>query len=242
VGPDARAALAAPPDASGASGGDEARLPQRAYLALRRAIRDLHLAPGEMVLEGEAAAALGISRTPVREALVRLEAEGMLRLVPRHGFRVAPLDPDGLRELYEILEGLEAVAVDLAASRATPEQLDRLDESVREQERALAADDLVAWLAADNRFHARVAELSGNRRLEAMARSCGDQLYRARLFTHRLRPKPVASTRDHRAVAAAIRAGDGARARALHQAHRRRARDEIIAILRAVSPPPPAGT
>jgi DNA-binding GntR family transcriptional regulator len=239
VGPDALAALAAPPDAAGgAPGGDEARLPQRAYLALRRAIRDLHLAPGQMVLEGEAAAALGISRTPVREALVRLEAEGMLRLVPRHGFRVAPLDPDGLQELYEILEGLEAVAVDLAASRATPEQLDRLDESVREQERALAADDLVAWLAADNRFHARVAEMSGNRRLDAMARTCGDQLYRARLFTHRLRPKPVDSTRDHRAVAAAIRAGDGARARALHQTHRRRARDEIIAILRAVSPPP----
>jgi DNA-binding GntR family transcriptional regulator len=223
VGPEARAALA--PDAAGAApGGDEARLPQRAYLALRRAIRDLRLAPGQMVLEGEAAAALGISRTPVREALVRLEAEGMLRLVPRHGFRVAPLDPDVLRELYEILEGLEAVAVDLAASRATPAQLDGLD----------------AWLAADTRFHALVAEMSGNRRLEAMARSAGDQLYRARLFTHRLRPKPVDSTRDHRAVAAAIRAGDGERARALHQAHRRRARDEIIAILRAVAPPPPS--
>ena len=239
MGPEARAALA-PDAAGGAPGGEEARLPQRAYLALRRAIRDLRLAPGQMVLEGEAAAALGISRTPVREALVRLEAEGMLRLVPRHGFRVAPLDPGVLQELYEILEGLEAVAVDLAASRATPAQLDGLDESVREQQRALAADDLVAWLAADNRFHALVAEMSGNRRLEAMARSAGDQLYRARLFTHRLRPKPVDSTRDHRAVAAAIRAGDGARARALHQAHRRRARDEIIAILRAVAPPPPS--
>ncbi|MGH2350573.1 MAG: GntR family transcriptional regulator [Chloroflexota bacterium] len=217
--------------------GDDDRLPQRAYQALRQAIRELRLAPGQMVLEKDAAAALGISRTPTREALVRLEAEGLLRIVPRHGFAVAPLDPQTMQEIYELLEGLETVAVDLAAARATPEQLDQLDESIAEQEQALAADDLIAWLAADDRFHALIVEMCGNGRLQRFAQSFGDQLYRARLLTHRLRPKPVRSTEDHRAVAAAIRAGDGQRARAIHQAHRRRARDEIMAILRAVSPP-----
>jgi DNA-binding GntR family transcriptional regulator len=86
---------------------DEERLPQRAYQALRHAIRELRFAPGQMVLEKDAAEALGISRTPAREALVRLESEGLLRLVPRHGFVVAPLDPAGLREIYEILEAFK---------------------------------------------------------------------------------------------------------------------------------------
>jgi GntR family transcriptional regulator, rspAB operon transcriptional repressor len=215
----------------------EDRLPQHAYQALRKAIRDLRLAPGQMVLEKDAAEALGISRTPMREALVRLESEGLVRLVPRHGFAVAPLDPESLQEIYEILEGLEAVAVDLAASRATPEQLDQLDTSIAQQERALAQNDLISWLAADDRFHSLILETSGNTRLQRFAESFNDQLYRARLFTHRLRPKPVRSTEDHKAVAEAIRAGDGRRARELHQAHRRRARDEIIGILRAVHPP-----
>jgi GntR family transcriptional regulator, rspAB operon transcriptional repressor len=222
-----------------AAGAEDERLPQRAYLALRHAIRDLRLAPGQMVLEKEAAAALGVSRTPVREALVRLESEGLLRLVPRHGFAVAPLDPRTLQEIYEILEGLETVAVDLAAARATPEQLERLDRSIADQERALRADDLAAWLRADDAFHDVVLEMSGNERLWRYAQSLGDQAYRARLFTHRLRPKPTRSTADHRSVAAAIRAGDGRKARSLHQAHRRRARDEILSILRAVAPAPP---
>lgn len=217
---------------------DEERLPQRAYQALRRAIRDLRLTPGQMVLEKEAAGALGISRTPVREALVRLEAEGLLRLVPRHGFVVTPLEPQSLGEIYEILEGLEAVAVDLAAGRTTPAQLGELDASIAAQASALERDDLVAWLAADDRFHALVLEMSGNERLRRLAESFGDQLHRVRLFTHRLRPKPVRSTADHRAVAAAIRAGDGLRARELHQAHRRRARDEILEIVRAVTSSP----
>jgi GntR family transcriptional regulator, rspAB operon transcriptional repressor len=215
---------------------DEDRLPQRAYNALRRAIRELRLTPGQMVLEKEAAAALGISRTPVREALVRLESEGLLRLVPRHGFSVAPLDPGSLQEIYEILEGLETVAVDLAASRANGEQLDTMDSAIEEQVRALRADDLVAWMAADDAFHAAIVEMSGNERLRRYAQSLEDQIHRARLFTHQLRPKPSRSTEDHRAVAEAIRAGDGERARALHQAHRRRARDEILTIISALNP------
>jgi DNA-binding GntR family transcriptional regulator len=204
---------------------------------IRDAILEGRFAPGDRLKEIELAEMLGISRTPVREALVRLEAEGLVRLVPRHGFAVAPLDSVGLQEIYEILEGLETVAVEMAASRATPGQLERLDGAIREQERALAADDLLAWLQADDAFHALILEMCGNTRLRRFAEGFGDQLYRARLFTHRLRPKPVRSTEDHRAVAEAIRAGEGARARSLHQEHRRRARDEIMHILRAFSVP-----
>jgi DNA-binding GntR family transcriptional regulator len=215
---------------------EESRLPQRAYQALRRAIRELKLAPGQMVLEKDAAAALGISRTPVREALVRLEGEGLLQLVPRHGFAVAPVSPRDQREIREIMVGVEGMAVALAARRASPEGVAALEESVAAQEAALEADDLQAWAEADERFHHLVAELSGNARLLQLIQSYDNHLHRARLLTMRLRPKPVRSTADHRAVLEAIRRGDADGARALHQAHRERGAAEILRVLEAMTP------
>lgn len=214
--------------------GDE-RLPQRAYLAVRRAIRDLRLPPGQMVLEAEVAEALGMSRTPVREALVRLEAEGLVQLVPRHGCAVSPLLPDVLGEIYEIVEGLEGMAVALATTHVQPEAFVAFETLLAEGEDALRRDDLLAWVEVDDRFHTRLVEASGNGRLARLWETYHVQLYRARLYTIRLRSKPTRSNAEHRAVIAVIAAGDAGAARALHQAHRARARDEILAVLDAIS-------
>jgi DNA-binding GntR family transcriptional regulator len=218
------------------NGAAEPRLAERAYQALRRAIRELRLPPGKMVLEQELAEVLEMSRTPVREALVRLASEGLARLVPRHGFEVAPLAADELQEIYEIIEGLEGQAVALAAERATPQGIVDLEALLESDVAALADDDLPAWVEADDQFHHKLVELSGNARLRQLVANYDVHLYRARLATIRLRPKPTRSAQEHRAVVEAVRAGDPARARALHQAHRRRAREEILGILRALTP------
>jgi GntR family transcriptional regulator, rspAB operon transcriptional repressor len=231
-----------PPDTGltlAAAGGDDVRRPERAYRALRGAIRELTLVPGQMVLEQEAADALGMSRTPVREALTRLESEGLVRRVPRRGFAVAPLAADAMREVYEIVEALESMAVGLAAGRvaagdAGEVELQPLDESITRQSDALAHGDLGAWVAEDERFHALLLDLSGNERLRDLVRAYDDHLHRARLLTIHARPKPVRSTAGHQAVLAAIRVGDEPGARALHQAHRRRGRLEIIEALRTL--------
>ena len=92
----------------------------RAYAALRAQVLDGTLPAGTMVLEGELAAALGLSRTPVRQALVRLADEGLIELRPRHGMRVRPIAADDMREIYQVLTALEASAARLCAERGVP--------------------------------------------------------------------------------------------------------------------------
>jgi DNA-binding GntR family transcriptional regulator len=214
-----------------AANGHDDRLTQRVYSAVRGAIRNLGLRPGQTVLEREVADALGLSRTPVREALVRLEADHLVRLIPRRGFAVLPIDAEDMRRIYEVVEGLEGMAVALATERGGPEDLDRLAESVRRQEAALAADDLVAWTEADEVFHQQLLDASGNPHLHRLLDPYTDHLHRVRLYSIRRRPRPTRSTAEHHAVVEVIRTGNGRAARELHQSHWQRVREEIVAIL-----------
>lgn len=210
----------------------ETRLPQRAYLAVRHAIRHLQLPPGQTVLEREMAEILGMSRTPVREALVRLEMEGWVRLIPRRGFIVAPIVADDLQQIYEVVEALDGIAGQHATGRATSEQLDYLEVLVHEQEKALEIDDLLAWTDLDDQFHNYIVDLARNPRLRGIMDSQSDQLYRARLYTIKLRPKPTRSIIEHKAILAVMRASEPEAARTMLQSHRHRARNEILDALR----------
>ena len=88
-----------------------------AYAALRRRILDNVYPPGHQVLESELADELGISRTPMRETMMRLAAEGLVEVVPRHGMRVLPVSPGDMAEIYVVLTALESTAAELLASR-----------------------------------------------------------------------------------------------------------------------------
>ena len=97
-----------------------------------------------------------------------------------------------------------------------------LEAASRAMDAALKADDLDAWAQADERFHRHLVELCGNRLLAATVYNFWDRAHRARMFTLRLRPKPVHSTREHTDLVRAIRKGDAAAAREIHRAHRER--------------------
>lgn len=210
----------------------EARLPQRAYLAIRNAIRHLKLQPGQTVLEREMAEILGMSRTPVREALVRLEMEGWVRLVPRRGFTVAPLVADDLQQIYEVVESLDGIAGQLATMRATDDQLQHLEKLVMEQEKALENGELLAWTELDDQFHSHIVDMANNPRLRGIMDSQSDQLYRARLYTISRRPIPTRSVLEHKAILTVMKARQAEAARILLQSHRHRARNEILKVLR----------
>lgn len=208
------------------------RSAQLAYSRIKQRILDNEYAPGTSILEQALADELGLSRTPVREAMVRLEQEGLVAVVPRHGMRVLPLLPRDMREIYEIMISLEVTATRfLAQRRPTREEIAPLIRACDEMEAALEGDDLVAWARADAAFHLSLVELCGNRRLAAIVQSVWDQSHRARMFTLRLRPKPVDSTREHREVVHAILAGDAPRAAALYQAHREKAAGMMVALV-----------
>lgn len=205
-----------------------------AYQRVKQKILDNEYLPGAYVLEQDIAAELKLSRTPVREALVRLQQDGLVEIVPRHGVRISPLSPADMREIYEILMSLEPTAVELLARRRpTHAELAPLTAACDAMEAALAGSepDLKAWAAADEAFHINLARMCGNKRIAAMIMTVWDQAHRARMFTLRLRPVPHRSTEDHRAVVQAILAGDVAGAHELYAAHRRRGCVELMSII-----------
>ncbi len=208
-----------------------ASLVDAAYQQIRQRILDNLWPPGHRALEQEVALALGMSRTPVREALMRLRNEGLVEVIPRHGMRVLPVSPTDMREIYEILTALECMAGELLARRGpSDDELKPLVAATKAMDKALKADDLDAWAAADERFHAHFIELAGNRQLQATVLNYWDRAHRARMFTLRLRPKPVNSTREHMSMVAQLRAGDVEGIVQGIRAHRARATGELIAI------------
>lgn len=216
---------------------DSARAPRSSeavYLKLKQAILDNRYPPGAQILESQIASEFEASRTPVREAFVRLQQEGLLEIVPRHGVRISALSPGDMREIYEILMSLEPTAVELLVARQPDRaELSGLVQACDDMEKSLAGPqpDLVGWALADERFHMSLAKLCGNKRLAAMILTVWDQAHRARMFTLSLRPLPIKSTAEHRAVVDAILAGDGERARDLYFAHRKRGGRELTEII-----------
>ena len=202
-----------------------------AYEQLRRRILDNVWPPGHRALEHEVATELGMSRTPVREALMRLQNEGLVEVIPRHGVRVLPVSATDMQEIYQILTALECMAAELVAARKpSAKELASLVDATKAMDKALKARDLDAWAAADERFHQQLVELAGNRQLQSTVLNYWDRAHRARMFSLRLRPKPVTSTKEHMQMVERLRAGDAEGAARVTRAHRERARHELVAI------------
>jgi DNA-binding GntR family transcriptional regulator len=205
---------------------------EEAYAEIRRRILDNYYAPGHQVLEQELAADLGMSRTPVREALVRLQNERFVQLIPRHGMRVVPLSIQELREVYEVLTSLELAAIErLARAELDDEAFTAIEKAVDEMDFAAKRRDVDAWAKADERFHHMLVTLCGNQRLATMVEMLWEQGHRARMTTVRLRASLEQSNREHRALLDAIRHRDWRQARARHVKHRARATAEILNLL-----------
>ncbi|MEM9709385.1 MAG: GntR family transcriptional regulator [Pseudomonadota bacterium] len=203
-----------------------------AYGRLKEEIRTNRMPPGFQAPEPEIALRLGMSRTPVREALIRLEAEGLVELAPRRGARVLPIQADDMREIYDILTSLEPdAAARLAARNPSDEDLAPLEQATQDMEAALEAEDLDRWAEADDRFHLTLLDLQNNRRLQSFVTALYDQAHRARIVTLRLRGTPQKSTEEHREILEHLRRGDGNGARRAFKKHRERASRELLEIL-----------
>lgn len=211
-------------------------LSAKAYRVLRAQIFDNELPPGFRALEVEIAFRLKMSRTPVREALVRLQDEGLVLIEPRRGVVILPIQPLDMKHIYEVVTAIETAAVELLCRRSLSQtQLQSMAQAVADMDSTLQADDRPGWADADDRFHRLLLEMCGNPRLAAIGQAQRDQVSRARLVTLHQRPLPLASNDAHRATLEAIASGDLERARALHQSQRERASAELTALLGLVS-------
>lgn len=205
---------------------------QRAVRDLRQMILTGELAAGTDHLESELADTLGMSRTPIREAALMLESRGLLEMRPRKGVRILPVSAEDMREIYDILTELESLAAQRAAeARYSDTDLALLAQSITQMDHAITTEDLEAWAEADDLFHSELVRLGRNHRVEAIVAMMRDQVRRARATTLFIRPLPVQSNEDHRAVFQAIQTGDAETARERHRQHRLHAKDVLIGIL-----------
>ncbi|MEL6425746.1 MAG: GntR family transcriptional regulator [Pseudomonadota bacterium] len=206
---------------------------QRAVHELRHLILTNRLPAGSNHLESELAAQLGMSRTPVREATLVLETQGLLKVRPRRGVQISSLSAKDMEEIYQVLTELESLAAELVAlSGPSDETLAPLEAATLDMEAAIAAEDREAWAAADERFHRELVSLAGNGRISAIVSAFNDQVSRARALTLYIRPLPEESLRDHRALLDALRTGDAAAARDVHRTHRIKAQHMMVDLLR----------
>lgn len=199
---------------------------------LRSLIFSGKLGAGTDHLESELATTLGMSRTPVREALLVLEGQGLVDVRPRRGVRIRPVSPADMMEIYDVLTELESLAArDAARNGHDAKALRALSDAIDDMDLALLREDRAAWAAADDRFHTELVRLGGNSRVEAISQLMSDQVRRARLVTLYMRPVPTQSNDDHRAVLDAIRDGDADTAGRVHHAHRSAAKAMLIDLL-----------
>ncbi len=214
-------------DARAAEGdGRDALLGGQVTEAIRNAIADGRLLAGQRLVERDLAQWLKVSRSPVREALHRLEEEGLVAYRPNSGAHVAVLSLDDIREIYEVRAALERVSGQRAAHLATDADLVELSTLVDEMEAAAGRGDLARQGQADMAFHNKLAQIGGNGRSIALLESLRAQIAQVIHFSIVATPAQ-ARIDDHRFLIACIRQGEVALAAAC-EAHVRRAGETAI--------------
>ncbi len=215
-----------------ASASRKPTLTENAFDRLRDLILDNQLRVGAYYLEQELAELLGISRTPVREAVIRLEQDGLVNIIPRRGVFIKPISPDEMREIYEVLSWLESAAITLACKRPVPSEImAELELSHSRMQEALTSRDLDKWSHYDNRFHQIVAELSQNSELIKLMNSYSDKTDRVRSMALRIRELSQQSLEDHSLIITSLRNGNANVALKANREHRARACEEITNLL-----------
>lgn len=161
----------------------DAFLPLRdvVFNTLREAILKGDLKPGERLMELQLAAQLGVSRTPIREAIRMLEQEGLAVTVPRKGAEVAKMTLKGMEDVLEIREALDILACQLACVRITEEQLETLAEKKKAFEDSLKSGNVKAIAETDVAFHDVIYDATGNPKLVNMLNNLREQIYRYRV-------------------------------------------------------------
>lgn len=160
----------------------DAFLPLRdvVFKTLRQAILIGELRPGERLMEIHLAEKLGVSRTPIREAIRQLELEGLVTMAPRRGAQVAHMTKKGMSEVLEVRVALEELAVSLACERITDEEIEALKEACAAFEKAIESSDTRQITAADVAFHDIILSAGKNIRLSQLVNNLSEQMYRYR--------------------------------------------------------------
>lgn len=187
---------------------------------LRRDIVEGRIAPGTVLSAAEVASQLEVSRSPAREAILQLQNEGLLTIVPRRGAVVLEGDVSDIEQIFQFREPLEGMAAALAAARIQTDELERLRDAFEAHADAIRRHDLDSHLRLDEEFHTLFIDASGNERIVDSLRTVRGQL---RVITRRNSSEPGAMDDviigAHQAILDAIAAGDAREAERVARAH-----------------------
>lgn len=186
---------------------------------LRRAILDLSLPPGTPLNEKALTERFGMSRTPIREALIRLAEEGLVEIFPQAGTFVGRIPIEGLPEAVIVRQALELAALRFVIDRAEEADFDRLDAIIARQDAFARLDDREGFHASDEAFHEALAAISGHPGLWRVAQQAKSQIDRCRRLTLPVPGRMGIVIAEHRAILAALMARDEQGAEAAMRAH-----------------------
>jgi len=194
-------------------------LSEQAYHAVKGAILALELRPGTPLVETHLATRLGISTTPLRDALARLQHEGLIVSIPYKGTFVAPITLDDAREILDIRQSLEGDAVIAASDQLTDADFVAARELLARQRTAVAANDLDRCAALGRQFHLTLQAHCRNRRMAAILENLDQQFQRIRVLSGRIPGRLPKSIEEHAAILAVLERGEGNLAGSLMREH-----------------------
>lgn len=182
------------------------------FNTLRKAILRGNLEPGERLREIHLADKLGVSRTPIREAIRKLELEGLVVMIPRKGAVVAEITEKSLRDVLEVRRALEALAVRLACEKILDAEVEELKVAAERFEEALETGDVTAFAEADVRFHDIIYRATDNQRLIQLLYNLREQMYRYRVEYLKREDAHETLLEEHQAIIETIEKRDVSKA------------------------------
>ena len=178
------------------------------FTTLRQAIITGEFAPGERLMEVSLAKQLGVSRTPVREAIRKLELEGLVIMVPRKGAQVAHITEKSLRDVLEVRKSLEKLAVELACERMTEEDMKEMNRAEEAFSAAVHEGDALRIAETDEQFHDVIYNSTGNTKLVQLLNNLREQMYRYRLEHIKDEKSRLSLLEEHQRMMTALRSRD----------------------------------
>ncbi len=182
------------------------------FNTLRRAILTGELKPGERLMEIHLANKLGVSRTPIREAIRKLELEGLVIMIPRRGAEVAQITEKSLKDVLEVRRALDALCVELACDRISEEEKAQLRQACDTFERATRTKNVTAIAEADVALHDIIVQATGNQRLIQLINNLSEQMYRYRFEYIKDESRHDNLVEEHRMIYESIMENDKERA------------------------------
>jgi DNA-binding GntR family transcriptional regulator len=189
------------------------------YEAIKQKILDLEVDPVQPIEDRALVRDTGGSLTQVRQALDRLSEDGIVERRRRRWYVTRAATASTMHEIFEVRTTLEGMCARLAAERITPEEVEEMEQLLRDFDRTLRGGDNQALLAVDRKFHQKIYQASGNRFLARALDDMYDLIYRLFYFALDRMGSVRANVEDHRDILAALRAGDGRAAERLIQSH-----------------------